>query len=313
MTKPIQARLSAYADLVTTMGAAVLMTTLLGTGANAAAGTTTHTGLERQLIEQGWQASPDKAGNLLLRPPATTQSAGPRPLPVIAQATAANPPDLQELLRQRGWVIRESAAGTTLQLLLDPPAAASTHPQDAAGSRAQDVYRLLEERGWRVRQDASGNTLLIPVSGTSSPLSHSATVTSGTGGESMADFRSAVESTGWRVESAADGSLMMYPPGSKAVQDADSRRATSANGGCPGTMTPSVAKGSVALPISDDSVVRRLVREWLAEHHPTGHTVGRLRRINRLYVVSIVDDAPPFELRNQLIVRADNGRIIPVY
>jgi hypothetical protein len=297
------------------MGAAVLMTTLLGNAANAAAGET-HTELAKQLVEQGWQTSPDGAGNVLLRPPAIIPSAGTAPVPVIAQSTAANPPDLQQLLRQRGWVIRESPAGTTLQLLIDPPAAASTQPQavaQPAGSRAEDVYRLLEERGWRVRQDASGDTLLIPVGGSAPSSSDGAAPSVGTGEASMTDFQRAVESTGWRVESAADGSLVMYPPGSSAAKDSAKRRATSADGGCPGSMSPSVAEGSVALPITDESVVRQLVREWLAGNYPAGHAVGRLRRINRTYVVSIVDDEPPFQLRNQLIVRTDNGRIIAVY
>ena len=169
---------------------------------------------------------------------------------------------------------------------------------------------MLEQRGWRVRQDASGNTLLIPDKGAAPSGSGGTTPAAGPAGRSMADFRRTAEAAGWRIESTADGSLMMYPPGSSAAPTAAT---PSPDGGCLGTVAPSVADGSIGLPISDGASARRLAREWLVEQRATGSTVGRLRQINRIYVVSIVDDRPPFQLRNQLIIRADNGHLLPIY
>ncbi len=307
MTKSIQAHLQPHRGLTAWVGPAVLLATLLGTGVHAATGTA-DTELERQLIEQGWQASPDEAGNTLLHPPARIAPETTDPVPPVAQAT----PDLQQLLRQRGWVIRESAAGTTLQLLLDPPstpAAATQESLPTAGSRAQDVYRMLEARGWRVRQDASGNTLLIPTPGAESSQSGDATVAEGQAGDSMADFRDTAEAAGWRIESSADGSLIMYPPG----KSADQRDTTATDHGCAGTPTASVAEGSTGLPIRDEASARQLAREWLTERHPTGRIVGRVRQINRIFVVSIVGSTPPYPLRNQLVIRGDSGHIVQIY
>ena len=311
MTHFLQAHLQRYSGPIAWVRPAVLLTALLGTAVHAATGTA-DTGLEQRLIEQGWQASSDDAGNTLLYPPARSAPTTADPVPPVAQTTTTHPPDLQELLRQRGWVIRESAAGTTLQLLLDPPSAPpapTQEPPPGAGSRAQDVYRMLEERGWRIHQDASGNTLLIPARTAGSPASGSTTTAAGPAGDSLADFRRAAEATGWRIESTADGSLIMRPPGASAVR----LDATSTIGTCQGVVTPSVATGSLGLPISNTASARRLAEEWLTDNASVGRAVGRLRQVNRIYVVSIVDDAPPFQLRNQLIIRRDNGRVIPVY
>ena len=305
MTSFSNARLQQSSDPFTRLGAAALLATLLTTGLQAATGTD-QAGLQQRLMERGWQASPDAAGNTLLYPPTTAA-----PLPAIAQATTTNPPDLQELLRQRGWVIRESEAGTTLQLLIDPPAEAPATVEGTpqpAGSRAQDVFRMLEERGWNIHQDASGNTLLIPTRG-STPQAKDETAGGATTPDSMADFRRAAEATGWRIDSEADGSLIMYPPGAATARSAP----TSTGSNCPGTVTSSIATGAISLPLADSTAARQLAQEWLGERGRGGRTIGRLRRINRIYVVSIVDDAPPFQLRNQLVIRSDNGHVIPVF
>ena len=312
MTNFLYARSTRFSDPCKRVCLALLLATLLGTGVYAATGGTSAE-LEQRLIEQGWQATPDAAGNRLLYPPKQAQSVTAEPPPIVAQATTANPPDLHELLRQRGWVIRESAAGTTLQLLIDPPATAPVAAQDAPppASRAQDVYRMLEERGWRVRQDAAGNTLLIPAQGAAA--ASGTTTVEGPAEDPMADFRRAAEATGWRVESTADGSLIMYPPRPSAVQQGAAPIGTTpAHGGCAGKATSSIADGSMRLPVGDEASARQLAREWLVENRPAGQAVGRVRRVNRIFVVSIVDNAPPFPLRNQLVIRSDDGRVIPI-
>ncbi len=40
---------------------------------------------------------------------------------------------------------------------------------------------------------------------------------------------------------------------------------------------------------------------------------GKIRKINRLYVISIVDKKPPHNLKNQLIIRATDGFTLPMF
>ena len=56
--------------------------------------------------------------------------------------------------------------------------------------------------------------------------------------------------------------------------------------------------------------MQAIAEAWLADSGADGATVGRIRQIFRVYVVSIVDTAPPHRLRHQIAVRRDDGKVL---
>lgn len=299
----------------------------LGTAANAQTVTTDNTDLPQQLIEQGWQATTAPDGSTLIYPPGT-QSAASTPSSET-KATAARRTDIDRLLRERGWELRETAAGETLLQPIAPPnpSADSTDPFSAAPAQAQatptqsapahDIHDLLEARGWKVEIDAAGNTLLLPKGGAvttrqrgGSPVS---TIDSQVS-QAWSDFRKAVEDTGWRVESGPDEALVIYPPHTSGTHAAPPiGAAQQMSPGCECLSPESVSNGRIALPLANAEAAAQLAREWIASSALSGQAIGKTRRVNSIYVVSVVDAAPPYRLRNQLVIRRDNGRIFVVF
>ena len=239
--------------------------------------------------------------------------------------------DLIQLLEQQGWQAQTAADGS---LIFSPPAQitrpaveSAKHtdlPSGQTSATPQDIERLLRERGWRTETDASGNTLLRPArAGTKSgqPAEDVESTTVGNTAEAVpatddpfTQFQRSLSEKGWRVSADSDGSVIVYPP-----VKTDAPRASRAyevpeqRGYCAGIGLAAVGNGEIALPIDIANKAERLATDWIANFGHAEYAVGRIRRINQVYAVSIVDKRPPHHLRNQLIIRSDNGRIIAVY
>ena len=56
----------------------------------------------------------------------------------------------------------------------------------------------------------------------------------------------------------------------------------------------------------------RIAHAWLATREEKGVIVGRARRINDLFLVSIVAADKPHRLKRQLVIRAATGDIIAI-
>lgn len=310
----------------------IFVSACLGTCANAQTATADNADLPQQLIEQGWQATAAPDGSTLIYPPGT-QSAASNP-GAETTAAAVRWADIDQLLRDRGWELRETAAGETLLRRIAPPdpgtdsadpvtaAPAQAQPTPTQSAPAHDIHELLEARGWTVETDAAGNTLLIPKGGAAPG---GAQITSQRGGspvgsvdsqvsQAWSDFRKAVEDTGWRVESGPDEALVIYPPHASDAQAAPPISAgQQVPQGCECLWPESVSNGRIALPLANAEAAARLARDWIASSALDGQTIGKTRRVNSIYVVSVVDAAPPYRLRNQLVIRRDNGRIFVVF
>jgi hypothetical protein len=244
--------------------------------------------------------------------------------PAIAESNT----DLLQMLEQQGW---QAQTGPDGSLIFRPPTTASEQKADVGGSKvptttgatpatASDVERLLLERGWRMETDASGNTLLLPAQAPRPSNRSLESVSPATTEEVAAttdpfvQFQRSLSEKGWLVKSASDGSILVYPPVRKEVSQAGKRDVGSTRRGyCAGIDLTAVQQQEVLLPIDSPEKAFRLATDWIANFGHADHAVGRIRRINQVYSVSVVDTEPPFHLRNQLIIRSDNGRVIAVY
>lgn len=110
---------------------------------------------------------------------------------------------------------------------------------------------------------------------------------------------------GWRVGQSADGALLLFPrrekphPPDKAFPEP-----------CPGTVADPVKDLVVELPVDGRGEAKMIAESWLATLNEPALAIGRIRRVLRVYLVSIVDSASPHGLRHQVGVNAADGRVV---
>ena len=263
--------------------------------------------LPKSLAQQGWQYQSDAEGNVYYYPPQPLSTADEGKEAAVSDVAQQ---DISRLLLERGWMLETNAQGDTLLRPIRPP----TPP---------DIHELLRQRGWRVLTDMDGNTLLMPIRpAASEPIATTSTAPPGHASPEAAaadpppvgnptdSFRQALEEKGWTVRMHSDGSMIVYPPAvtppAAPIREAPD---TTLSGYCEGI---TLAAEEVQLPVDSAEKARLLSTAWIANFGRANHAVGKVREVNQLFIVSIVDAVGPHPLHNQLVVRED-GTIIALH
>jgi hypothetical protein len=231
------------------------------------------------------------------------------------QALGSEPPaegrTFADALRALGWTVaalpdgslqlsRSSGTSSTPELPAPPsPTAAQPEP-----SLAEGAWSVLRGYGWRVETNAQGATLLYPPSA-ATPSAQPAPEPERPEAQSEVaqDLNAILAERGWRVERAADGSLSLFP-----LRRSDSvGRALAAS---VGSLPPAVADGTVRLPVNTWDEARAVALSWLASVGDPGLRLGKIWRIQRLYLVSIDQARAPHDLRHQISIDVDDGRVL---
>jgi len=205
---------------------------------------------------------------------------------VVAQDSLIN---LEKSLQETGWSVQRTTSGDILLML-------SEQPQDAKQPEAptMDMEKLtteLENSGWKVRREENGSLLLntwAPSQQSDSELNKA---------NSIQDIQQKLRDAGWRVVNNTDGSILLFQP-----RQTHSKLFPSCAG-----VAPSI---NVSLPIDSWLKAHDLAQAWLKEKSIQGVAVGKIRKILKIYLVSIVADKPPHLLRQQLAIRDSDGAII---
>jgi hypothetical protein len=239
--------------------------------------------LARKLKAGGWRVERDAAGNLLLYPHRQ------EPPQVAIDETGL------ERLQQAGWTIERASDGS---LLLFPPGhskeASTTGKGDGdRNEKASPLARLkkrLEAAGWEARFDQEGSLVVVPKprkTESKKPVpSHPLNQT----------MRKRLQAAGWTLREERDGSLLLFPPRLKAEMLTP----------CPGLKTTA----SVALPMENADTAREVAEAWLEATGLPNATVGKIRKVLRIYLVSIVSSKSPHHLLHQLAIRISDGHVI---
>lgn len=214
-------------------------------------------------------------------------------------------------LERAGWTLSRRPDGG-LELRTAAPAmerAGSGAPADPAGAPEEVGWERLRASGWRVEETSDGSTLLVPpdrIAGeTQEPQAGTATGESAPAATPIGLGVEELQAAGWRVERAADGSLLLYPrPAPEAPRPKPSPHA------CPGELPSAIAEGRVRLPLQHWEQVRAVAESWLAGVDVGSARIGKIRRIGRVYLVSLVDPRPPFALRHQIAIDGASGRVL---
>lgn len=234
---------------------------------------------------------------------------------VLAAGVAASPgtelgEGLRSALEQAGWRVTQRADGgldlrAPAETPGSPPAAAGAGAREAAVSGDATAWARLAEHGWRVERGADGSTLLYPP-GTAAGPSPSEAASEPTPSESSSErLEDHLRGRGWRAERSQDGSLILYPRAAEV--DATPRQPPAP---CAGELTAAVRDARVSLPIASWEQARAVTESWLASVDSPGSSVGKIRQIGRVYLVSIIEARPPHRLRHQIAIDSDSGRVL---
>lgn len=255
-------------------------------------------------------------------------------------ACAAEPPEdgaFAQALRAAGWQTEVLAdGGLSLKLRpiptrepVDQSAESATEPSAVSADEPSGAvpvapaiagdWDALRDHGWRVLQDPDGSTLLYPPVAEVPAEPPAPTVSDTTEGTELAqDLDALLAERGWRVRTDPDGTLTLFPlsrpTAAPPVAEVDSGEAPS----LPPPVEPStgvvpstVVDGEVSLPISKWSKVKAVAQSWLESTGDTTLRVGRkVRRVHRVYLVSIVDASPPYAVRHQIAISVEDGRVV---
>ena len=217
-------------------------------------------------------------------------------------------PEVQQAFERSGWNAQRAEDGS---LILRPAerAAPAAAPAPAAEQTKTDVWDRLRDQGWRVEEGANGSRLLYPPAAkesTAAPPSQppGPAEAGSSGAESLEE---ALNRLGWRAQRSPDGSLILRPGAVGSDTGAASQASIEP---APGFVPSDVQERAIELPLDQESDVRRIVRTWLDVFGRGEMTAGRIRKVLRVYVVSIVDRDPPHRLRHQIAVNAEDGRVV---
>ena len=81
-------------------------------------------------------------------------------------------------------------------------------------------------------------------------------------------------------------------------------------GGKPSPVVGTPPQLEIALPVNSWQEAYDISSAWLASQSEFDATVGRIRKILRVYVVSIVTAEEPYTLLQQIAIRTSDGAVI---
>ena len=212
---------------------------------------------------------------------------------VTAQETS---PSFEQALKATGWSVQREADGS----LVLKPRESTTSNQD--NKTTDDQWLQLKEKlqaaGWFVEREIDGSLILTPPDQSITANTGAAEQKSETGSiGSLDSMQQQLRDTGWQVIEDSDGSILLYPPGDAVATKPQP---------CPGYSLSAV----IELPVDSQHEAYIIARDWLQKQPPYNAEVGRIRKILKIHVVSIVSDKAPYTLVQQIAIRNSDGSVI---
>ncbi|WP_316365660.1 hypothetical protein [Candidatus Thiodiazotropha sp. CDECU1] len=233
-------------------------------------------------------------------------------LPIAGLAEPINTlgESLRDSLLQQGWQEYTAADGSVIYR--QPKKEAATDIQSVV-TEASDMRKFgdaLRGRGWQVKWDADNTLILIPETAkaisetTQKPPRPSTSDPLETPDELPRDL------TGfdyWHIERDQQGALLFRPV------DLTTQKQQSADAGYDRQMDCRIDHFQLtagSLPVDQWSEAQDIAKQWLSNSGTEGLQVGRIRKINRIYLISIVEESAPYSLRHQLAVRVSDAAVV---
>lgn len=216
---------------------------------------------------------------------------------------------LKEALKEQGW--QESVAEDGSVIFRQPTSSEEPVSQSVSVDpppSTQSLDEMLQQRNWQATWKSDGSLLLEPKKSLEKPPVSTPDNVSAVDQPSpsidttpdMAGFEF------WRIERGSDGSMLFHPLPEKVVTGAADKDVSSI-GACAGQQFSS---DEVQLPVDEWSEVKALAQLWIEASASEHVQVGRIRKLFRVYIVSLVSDEAPFSLVHQLAIRSSDGSVI---
>ena len=220
---------------------------------------------------------------------------------------------LRSLLEARGWRVERTPDGSTLLFPLGntpqaPEAGDTTVQQPAVTGDVESLRSLLETRGWRVERTADGSTLLFPLRG--SPQARDpapASITLTVSHEDMPQLNELLEAYGWNLVQEGIHALHFLAPAHPHTL------VTTTKVVCAEEPLDLMLTAGIKLPVNTAEEAWQISENWLLASGYTELGIGRIRDINWIYIVNIVDQRPPYRSRNELVINKRSGQLLPLY
>lgn len=204
---------------------------------------------------------------------------------IMAQDSSSG---LEQALKDAGWDVQRDAEGS----LILKPAQASTTPD-----RWQQFQNKLNAAGWGTKRESDGTLLLFPKGNISSKEPAVSKQADTSDRLSFQSMQQELKKTGWKVSNNTDGSILLYPPGKSAKNTIMPS---------PGT-APTV---NVSLPVNNWQSAHNIAQGWLRQQNDFDIAVGKIRKVLKVYIVSIVSGSSPYNLKHQIAIRSRDGAVI---
>jgi len=232
---------------------------------------------------------------------------------VLQPSVSGDFESLRSLLEARGWRVERTPDGSTLLFpLRNTPQAAeagdATVQQPSMTSNFESLRNVLETRGWRVERTADGSTLLFPLRGTPQAREPApASITLTVSHEDMPQLNELLEAYGWNLVQEGIHALHFLPPAHPQTVS------TTTKVDCAEEPLDLMLTTGIKLPVNTTEEAWQISENWLLASGYIELGVGRIRDINWIYIVNIVDLRPPYRSRNELVINKRNGQLMPLY
>lgn len=280
---------------------AIVLQTIAVMAADGAVAQGELSALQSQLEQHGWKVERSATGDLLLWPPGEAASEQPLQARAVDQGRipATDLDSLRQALKEKGWKVSQDQNG---DLLVYPSGAVvAAEPLDSGEpdtDRLDDLRALLSASGWKVDKRAQGDLVLYPASPPAAAKSEDKVLRIEQ--TDVVGVKNALDKAGWRTERRNDGSLILYPRSGSSPEVAAMER-------------DPVSMGKVKLPVDSWKEARLIASYWIGQQANQGLSLGKIRKVNWIYLVSIVEKSPPYRLKNQLAIRSQDGRVVPIF
>ncbi|MCG8485986.1 MAG: hypothetical protein MI756_00795 [Chromatiales bacterium] len=233
------------------------------------------------------------------------------PIMGLAEPVSSLGESLRKSLQQQGWQEYTAEDGSVIYHQPKKDAITDIPSGNRETGEIRKFGEALQGHGWQVEWDADNTLILIPATTTPSsakspnpPQQNSTAPLDAMTGDLPTDM-SGFEY--WHIERDQRGALLFRPVDIATVKQ-QTEAATK--------IQPTECRihqfqlTNGALPVDQWSEAQDVAKQWLNTEGVTGLQVGRIRKINRIYLVSIVGESAPYPLKHQLAIRASDASVV---
>ncbi len=203
-----------------------------------------------------------------------------------------NNQNLIQKLNDSNWNVTQDTQGSLI-LRTQDKTAQKPERSESTKKQWQELQNKFQAAGWNAKIDKDGSLRLTPRKIQTDAIENA----ENNQHFSFQDMQQKLKDSGWAVRNNSDGSIFLFPP-----QKSTSHKPYICTGTKPGV--------TVSLPVNSWQDAYDIASDWLQQAAIEHTSVGKIRKIFNIYLVSIVSDITPFTLKHQIVIRRTDGHVL---